>query len=176
MQKLIKVILYPNLNRFCSALVLSTLLLKLKKNKKWAFSGRYFSVFGLNTEIYSVNLPIQSDNKKIRTRNNSIFGHFSHFSNLSLCFSKEKWKYCCFPQKRKRFYHRWLFKQEKSIRQIQEARRFTVPSQIWTYVGYKKYKQGIANKFCRENNSRMNSFGTFSDSDIISQHSVKKYL
>ena len=70
----------------------------------------------IRTRNNSVYLPIQSDNRKIRTRNNSIFGHFSHFSNLSLCFSKEKWKYCCFPQKRKRFYHRWLFKQEKSIR------------------------------------------------------------
>ena len=130
----------------------------------------------IRTRNNSVYLPIQSDNRKIRTRNNSIFGHFSHFSNLSLCFAKEKQKYCCFPQKRKRFHHRWLFKPEKSIRQIQEARRFTVPSRICTYVGYKKYKRGIANKFCRENNSRMNSFGKFSDSDIISQHSVKKYL
>ena len=32
------------------------------------FSGPYFPVFGLNTEIYSVNLRIQSKYRKIRTR------------------------------------------------------------------------------------------------------------
>ena len=40
-------------------------------------SGPYFPVFGLNTEIYSVNLRIQSEYRKMQTRNNSIFGHFS---------------------------------------------------------------------------------------------------
>ena len=34
-------------------------------------------VFGLNTEIYGVNLRIQSEYWKIQTRKNSIFGHFS---------------------------------------------------------------------------------------------------
>ena len=33
-------------------------------------------VFGLNTEIYSVNLRIQSACRKIRTRKNSVFRHF----------------------------------------------------------------------------------------------------
>ena len=37
-------------------------------------SGPYFPVFGLNMEIYIVN---QSEYRKIRTRNNSIFGNFS---------------------------------------------------------------------------------------------------
>ena len=36
-----------------------------------------FSCFGLNTEIYGVNLRIQSDYRKTRTRNNSIFEHLS---------------------------------------------------------------------------------------------------
>ena len=40
------------------------------------FCGPYFSVFGLNTEIYGVNLRIQSEYRKIRTRKNSAFGHF----------------------------------------------------------------------------------------------------
>ena len=31
----------------------------------------------MNTEIYFVNLRIQSEYRKIRTRNNSVFGHFS---------------------------------------------------------------------------------------------------
>ena len=32
----------------------------------------------------------------------------------------------------------------------------------------------IANEFCWENDLRVNSFGMFSDSDIICQHCVKK--
>ena len=36
-------------------------------SKYGAFSGPYFPV-GLNTKIYSVNLPIQSEYRKIRTR------------------------------------------------------------------------------------------------------------
>ena len=46
--------------------------------KYGVISGPYFPVFGLNTEIYSVNLLIESEYRKIRTRNNSIFGHFLH--------------------------------------------------------------------------------------------------
>ena len=40
-------------------------------------SGPYFPVFELNTEIEYGNLRIQSEYRKIRTRNNSVFGHFS---------------------------------------------------------------------------------------------------
>ena len=39
--------------------------------------GPYFLVFGLNTEIYEVILRIQFEYRKIRPRNNSVFGHFS---------------------------------------------------------------------------------------------------
>ena len=39
------------------------------------FSGPYFPVFGLNTEIYGLNLRIQSEYWKIRTRKNFVFGH-----------------------------------------------------------------------------------------------------
>ena len=45
-------------------------------------SGPYFPVFGLNTEIYSVDVRIQSEYRKIRTTENLVFGHFS----LSVCF------------------------------------------------------------------------------------------
>ena len=38
---------------------------------------RRFTVFELDTEIYSVNYCIQSEYRKIRTRKNSLFGHFS---------------------------------------------------------------------------------------------------
>ena len=57
----------------------SYLLLHCVKN----FQMRsYFPVFGLNTEglnmeIYGVNIRIQSEYRKIRTRNNSLFGHSS---------------------------------------------------------------------------------------------------
>ena len=49
-----------------------------KVSKYGVIFGPYFPVFGLNTEIYRVNLRIQSEYRKIRTRNNSVFGHFSH--------------------------------------------------------------------------------------------------
>ena len=45
---------------------------------KYGFvSGPYFPAFGLNTESEYVCLRIQSKCQKIRTRNNSVFGHFS---------------------------------------------------------------------------------------------------
>ena len=47
-----------------------------KVSKNGVFSGLYFPVFGLNAEIYEVNLRIQSKYGKIRTRKNSVFGNF----------------------------------------------------------------------------------------------------
>ena len=44
--------------------------------KYGVLSGPYFTVFGVNTEIYSINLRIQSKYGKIRTRKNSVYGHF----------------------------------------------------------------------------------------------------
>ena len=41
------------------------------------FFGPYFPIFRLNTEIYSVNLRIKSDYRRIRTKKNSVFGRFS---------------------------------------------------------------------------------------------------
>ena len=43
-------------------------------SKYGVFSGLYFPVFGLNMEK---SLRIQSEWRKIRTRKNSVFGHFS---------------------------------------------------------------------------------------------------
>ena len=40
----------------------------VKVSKYGAFSSPYFPVFGLNTVIYGVNFPIQSEYGKIRTR------------------------------------------------------------------------------------------------------------
>ena len=47
------------------------------------FSGPYFPEFGLNTtEIYAVNLRIQSEYRKMRTTKNSVFRHFSRSDSL----------------------------------------------------------------------------------------------
>ena len=46
-------------------------------SKYGAFSGLYFPVFGLNKEFNGVNLRIESEYRQIRTRKNSVFGHFS---------------------------------------------------------------------------------------------------
>ena len=45
--------------------------------KYGVFSGPHFPVFGLNTEIYGVNIRIQTEYREIRTRKSSVFGHFS---------------------------------------------------------------------------------------------------
>ena len=47
-----------------------------KMSKYRVFSDPYCPVFGLNAEIYGVNLRFQSEYRKIRTRKNSVFGHF----------------------------------------------------------------------------------------------------
>ena len=63
--------------------------------KYWVISGPYFSVFGLNAEIYGVNLRIPSKCRKIRTRNNSVFGHFSRSGHKwDLKLSKDFTNFC----------------------------------------------------------------------------------
>ena len=47
-------------------------------SKHRVISGPYFPAFGVNTERYFVSLRIHSECGKIRTRNYSVFGHFSH--------------------------------------------------------------------------------------------------
>ena len=49
------------------------------------FSGPYFPLFGPNVEIYSVNLRIQSEYRKILTRKNSVFGYFSPSECINNC-------------------------------------------------------------------------------------------
>ena len=48
-----------------------------KVSKYGVFSGPHFPAFVLNMEIYGVNLRIQSEYRKIQSRKNSVFGHFS---------------------------------------------------------------------------------------------------
>ena len=58
-------------------------LREMCRNTSWnvskygVISGAYFPVFELNMEIYSVNVRIQSEYRKILTRKDSVFGHFS---------------------------------------------------------------------------------------------------
>ena len=53
-----------------------------KVSKYGVISGPYFPVFELNMEIYGVNLRIQPKYRRIRTRNNSVFGRFSHSGHV----------------------------------------------------------------------------------------------
>ena len=52
--------------------------------KYGVISGLDFPVFGLNMEICSSNLCIKSKYRKIRTRNNLVFGHFSRSKNAPI--------------------------------------------------------------------------------------------
>ena len=74
-----------------------------KVSKYRVISGPYFPVFWLNTERYGVSLRIQSTYRKIWTRNNSLFGHFSrcviHYSLICLVMHKNSWKGNCFERR-----------------------------------------------------------------------------
>ena len=82
-----------------------------KVSKYGVFSGPYFPVSGLNTEIYSVNLYIQYEYRKIRTRKYSVFGHFSR--SVSAEFRRIHPEFCrnsAFPSVKTKFLHqkiRW---------------------------------------------------------------------
>ena len=54
-----------------------------KVSKYGVFSGPYFPAFAVNTETYGVNLRIQFECRKIRTRKNSVFGYFSRSDELT---------------------------------------------------------------------------------------------
>ena len=59
---------------------------KAKSPREKYFSGLYFPVFGLNTEIYEVNLCIQSKYRKIRTTKTP----YLHIFHAVKCFTKSK--------------------------------------------------------------------------------------
>ena len=67
----------------------------MKSVKYTVISGPYFPVFGLNTEIYGVNIRIQSKYRKIRTINNNfVFGPFSRSAAMrrtSIFPDKSQW-------------------------------------------------------------------------------------
>ena len=67
-----------------------------KVSKYGVFSGPYFPVFGLNTGRY-LSLRIQSECGKVRTRKNSVFGHFSRsVSNGSKLLALKVYGHDCF--------------------------------------------------------------------------------
>ena len=84
---LMKTIYFFELRTLCSksANYLNIETTAWKVSKYGVKSRPYFPAFGLNTERYSVSLCIQSEYKKIRTRNNSVFGHFSRSGQLDIC-------------------------------------------------------------------------------------------
>ena len=54
----------------------------MKSVRIWRFSGPYFPAFGLNMEIYSVNLRIQSKFRKVRTRKTPNMDTFYSISSI----------------------------------------------------------------------------------------------
>ena len=64
-----------------------------KVSKHGVISGPYFPVFGLNTEIYGVNSLSQSEYRNMRTRINSVFGHFSRSEVSATKFLNNKRPY-----------------------------------------------------------------------------------
>ena len=74
------------LNHFFGTFLWILRIFSVKNVQLWSFFCPVFPVFGLNTEIYGVNLRTQSECRKIRTWKNSVFGHFScsiHTANFA---------------------------------------------------------------------------------------------
>ena len=69
------------LKNICKWLLLP-LVTTWKVSKYGVISGPYFPVYRLNTEIYSVNLRIESEYREICTRNNSVLGPLKHSEYL----------------------------------------------------------------------------------------------
>ena len=80
-----------------------------KVSKYGVISGLYLLVFRLSTEIYLVNLCIQSEYRKIQTKNNSVVQcFFSLVDWRSPCkittnegFNSLEFKHCAVPQNKK---------------------------------------------------------------------------
>ena len=51
------------------------IIIALKVSKYGVLSGPYFPVFRLNTDIYRINLRIQSEYMKMHTRKTFTFGY-----------------------------------------------------------------------------------------------------
>ena len=95
---------------YCNILrppILKNIFVRTARNvsKYGVISGTYFPVFGLNTERYSGITPvshgIQSEYRKIRTRNSPLSGHFSRSdgyfsSDIRKCLFRRLFLESCF--------------------------------------------------------------------------------
>ena len=61
-------------------------------SKYAVISAPCFPVFRLNAKIYGVNIRIQSEYRRIRTRNNSVFGLFSRSDIVRVTFKPIRFK------------------------------------------------------------------------------------
>ena len=72
-----------NLTNFnLSKLLILQLIQRVKSVQIRSF---FRSVFSCIHSVFSCNLLIQSEYRKIRTRKNSVFGYFSHSGIFSIC-------------------------------------------------------------------------------------------
>ena len=81
-----------------------------KVSKYRVFSGPYFPAFGLNTERYELSLRIRSKCGKIRTRKNSVFGHFWHNGSFNQYWNYHTHKSVLILA----LHHRFAFQQRQS--------------------------------------------------------------
>ena len=94
-----------NLIRLSQILRLKNSLLEViitawKVSKYEVFSGPYFPVFGMNTEIYRANVRIQSEYRKMSTRKNSLFRPFWRSAFTGILWKSSSEKYCkCIKKK-----------------------------------------------------------------------------
>ena len=74
--------IFQNIYFYSTPPVVASINTAWKVSKSGVISGPCLPVFGLKTEIYGINIRIQSEYRKIRTRNNSVFGHFSRSESV----------------------------------------------------------------------------------------------
>ena len=88
-------VIYDQNIRHDTKLGLFTLMVPLdntswKESKYGIVSGSYFPEFGLNTQIYGENLRIQSEYRKIRTRNSPYLDTFHAVQGITMGKCKTK--------------------------------------------------------------------------------------
>ena len=65
----------------------------VKSDRVWSYFGSYFSAFALNSEVYFVNLRIQSECGKIRSRQSLNTDNICKVSYLKLHILGDIWNY-----------------------------------------------------------------------------------
>ena len=100
---------YPNTELFLVRIFLYSDWIRREVSKYGVISDPYFPVFWLNTERYRGSFRIQSDYRKIRTRNNSVFGHLF----IHIIISKF-YKFQTFVMRCAIWYHLYSFKKVKN--------------------------------------------------------------